>query len=121
VILLAASLTAAWTFAAGVGLLAAILLRRSYRVLGKARRRGSESPIDLQPRPLHAWAGAYTDSSALIERQRVELHEQGRDLKAQLDNKLVILQALCAKSQRQIDRMEELLAEMKQREQSPHA
>lgn len=108
-------------FAAGVGLLAAILLRRTYRRLGRNRRGRSDSVIDLQPRPKHPWAGAYTDSVALVERQRVELHEQGRELRAQLDNKLVILQELCAKSQRQIDRMEELLAEFERREPSTHA
>jgi hypothetical protein len=113
-VLLADLLTSAM-FAVGCGLLTAIMLRRSYRYFGSGKRRGSQSPIDAQPRPTSEWSGAYTDSSARIERQKVELHEQHREASARLDNKLVLLQELCAKSQQQIDRMETLLAEIEER------
>ena len=112
--LLADTLVASFMFAAGCALLVAILLRRSYRYFGRRRKR-DDSPIAHQPRPTSEWSGAYTDSSAMIERQKVELHDTGRELKAQLDNKIVILQELCAKSEQQIQRMEDLLARLESR------
>ncbi|TWT85437.1 hypothetical protein Pla123a_02440 [Posidoniimonas polymericola] len=113
-LLLANTLVASIMFAAGCALLTSILLRRSYRYFGR-RRRYDDSPIARQPRPTSQWSGAYSDSSAMIERQKVELHDAGRELRAQLDNKIVVLQELCARSQQQIDRMEELLRELDSR------
>lgn len=110
-IVLASQLLASLMFAAGCALLTAILLRRSYRYFGSSRRRHNEGPIAAQPRPTGEWSGAHHDASAMIERQKVELHDQGRELKALLDNKISVLQELCRQSQQQIDRLEELLAE----------
>lgn len=97
-------------FATGCGLLTAILLRRSYRYFGRRGRRDNR-PIAAQPRPTSEWSGAYHDAAALIERQKVEMHDLGRELKAQLDNKVSVLQMLSAQSQAQIERLEALLEE----------
>ena len=110
-IVLASQLLASMMFAAGCALLTALLLRRSYRYFGRSRRKQNEGPIAAQPRPTSEWSGAHHDAAAMIERQKVELHEQGRELRAQLDNKISVLQELCRQSQQQIDRLEELLAE----------
>ena len=90
-------------------MLTMLLLRRSYRYFGKRRNR-NDPPIDAQPRPKTAWTGAHADATARIERQKVELHEYGREITAQIDSKLILLNQLVAKSQSQIDRLEELLA-----------
>lgn len=109
--LLAESWIAPLAFALGCGLLTALLLRRSYRYFGKKRRGGSGPHLEAQPRPTHAWDGAKQDASARFDRQQVELQELARDLTGQIDSKLLLLQELNAKSERQIQRLEELLAE----------
>ncbi|MEM9184920.1 MAG: hypothetical protein AAGB00_00320 [Planctomycetota bacterium] len=106
-----ASLASTGMFALGCALLTTILLRRSYKYFGRGRRRRNEPAIAAQPRPEGAWTGAHADASARVERQKVELHEQSREAAATIDNKLVLLQELIAKSQAQIDRLEKLLAE----------
>lgn len=101
-------------FLAGCGLLTAILLRRSYRYFGTTRRRAGSGPvIEAQPRPATAWDGARRDASAQIERQKVELSELARDANGQLTSKIAMLEQLVETSNRQIERMEELLAELR--------
>lgn len=104
-------LVASGMFALGCGLLTAFLLRCSYRYFGKRKAHSADAPIDSQPRPSGKWSGAYSDSSALIERQKVEIYDLGRELKAQLDGKIIVLEELCQRSQQQIDRLETLLAD----------
>ncbi|MEO1495919.1 MAG: hypothetical protein AAFV43_02090 [Planctomycetota bacterium] len=96
-------------FAAGCGLLAMILLRRSYRYFGKRTRGGSGPAIAAQPRPTGPWDGAKRDAAARLDRERVELHELARDLMGQLDSKTRVLNQLVAQSQQQIERLEVLL------------
>jgi len=110
-----ADIAAPALFALGCAMLTMMLLRRSYRYFGKKRNR-NDPPIDAQPRPKNGWTGAHADATARIERQKVELHEYGRDVSAQIDSKLVLLNQLVAKSQSQIDRLETLLAEAEKRE-----
>ena len=107
-------------FAVGCGLLTAILLRRSYRYFGKRRRSTDSAPIAAQRRPDGPWAGSFSDAQARFDRQQVELHELARDLRGQLDSKLILLQELVAKSQQQIDRLEELLDEADKLEPQTH-
>lgn len=111
--MLLANVIAGTMFALGCGLLTAILLRRSYRYFGRGRKKDNR-PIVAQPRPTDQWSGAYQDADARFERQKVELHDQARELKAQLDSKMAVLQQLCAESQQQIDRLEALLQESRQ-------
>lgn len=102
-------------FLTGVGLLTAILLRRSFRYFGRqTRRRKNEAPIDHQPRPIDVWAGAQHDVAAHIQRQEVEFFDMARDVTGQLDSKMLLLQQLMAQSNEQIARMEQLLEEMEQ-------
>jgi len=102
-----------WMFLAGCGLLTYLLLKRSYRYFGKSHSRRSSTAIERQRRPENAWDGVQRDTSALIDRQQVELHEMARDLSGQLNSKIILLEQLVADSQRQIERMEQLLAETK--------
>ena len=100
-------------FLAGCALLTLILLRRWSRYYGRrSRRKKSEPPIAAQPRPHDAWGGMQRDAAAHIERQKVELHEFSRDVAGTLDSKMLLLGELITKSDEQIARLEQLLAEL---------
>lgn len=109
--ILIASILPTLMFTAGCALLVMILLRRSYKYFGGRKRKQDNRPIDAQPRPESAWSGSHNDASAMIEKQKVQLHDFQRDVTAQIDSKIILLNELIVKSQRQIDRLEELLAE----------
>lgn len=109
--MLVAQLGSMLMFLVGISLLTAILLRRTYRHLGRGGKRYDSRPIDAQPRPSGKWDGAKADTSAVIERQKVELAELSRDVNGQLDTKIMMLRQLIAQSQDQITRMEQLLSD----------
>jgi len=112
--LLASSL-AVVPFIAGVALLTWILMKRSFRYFGNRRRNNKTSPIERVPRPTSKWDGVQRDALAQVERQKVEMHEMTRDLNGQLSSKIIILEQLISDSQRQIDRLEQLLEKVEQR------
>lgn len=114
--MLIASLQAILMFVAGIALLTTILLRRTYRQVGRRNRRYDSRPIDTQPRPENAWSGAKADNSATLERQKVELAEFTRDANGQIDTKIRMLRQLIAQSEKQIERMEQLLAQAEAKE-----
>ena len=99
-----------YLFVAGCAVAAWVLLRRR----GRASRNGRRNADHLEHlhRPTSKWDGAEQDSVAMAERQQVEFHELARDASGRLDSKMILLQQLIAKSQQQIDRLEELLAEL---------
>ncbi|MGI9456975.1 MAG: hypothetical protein ACR2NU_10455 [Aeoliella sp.] len=96
-------------FIAGIALLTMILLRRTYRQIGRHRKRYDARPIDSQPRPESEWSDAKSDVPAVIERQKVELADLSREVHGQIDSKVMVLRELIVQSQHQIARMEELL------------
>lgn len=104
-----AALNPVWLFFAGCALLTLILLKRTYRRLG--RRKQDTSAIERIARPTSPWDGAQRDALAQVERQKVEMHEMARDLSGQLNSKIIVLEQLVGQSQRQIERLEHLLAE----------
>ena len=96
----------------GLGLLIAILLRRSFRYYGRrgSRKAGAEPLLATTTPP----AGPYrslTNPPAEVLRWQVEMHEIARDLRAEMDSKLRLLQLLIAQAQQQADRLERLLNE----------
>lgn len=93
----------------GMGLLAALLLRRTYRRLG--RRRKDESAIARVPRP-KAMPRELMDAPADIAQYEVRLHETARELCAILDSKMAALNALNQQAQAKIDRLEALLGQV---------
>lgn len=99
-------------FLVGIALLTSILLRRTYRQVGRGRRGQSTRHIDAQPRPTHSWDGARDDPHARIERERVLLEEFRREANGQIDAKLIALRQLIAQSEEQIAKLEALLAEI---------
>jgi len=102
-----------WIFFAGCALLTTILLRRTFRRL-KHRSKASSAAIERVPRPTGKWDGAQRDALAQVERQKVEMYDMARDLNGQLTSRIIVLEKLVGESQRQIERLESLLAEAKQ-------
>ncbi len=98
-------------FIAGIALLTTLLIRRTYKHIGRSRKRYDNRPLVVQPRPDSKWSGAKADASARIDRQQVELAEMNREVHGQIDSKILVLRELIAQSQQQIDRLEKLLAE----------
>lgn len=100
-----------YVFLAGCALLTWTLMRRARQF---RRRRCDGDHLEHIPRPASKWDGAQKDASAMIERQQVELQELARDVSGQIDSKMILLEELISQSQRQIVRMEELLAELRE-------
>jgi hypothetical protein len=103
-----------YLFIAGCAVATWVLLRRSAR-LRRARRRDVDH-LEHLPRPTaDPWDGVRRDAAAMAERQQVELFDLARDFTGQIDSKMILLQQLMTQSQRQIDRLEELLREIDDR------
>ena len=108
-LVLVATLQSTLGLLAGGALLTLILLKRSYRYFGR-QKKGSSAPIERVARPASQWDGAQRDALAQVERQKVEMHEMSRDLNGQLSSRIIVLERLIGDSQRQIERLEALLA-----------
>jgi len=98
-------------FFAGCALLTLILLKRSYK---HGRRKSSSAPIERIVRPTSKWDGAQRDALAQVERQKVDMYDMARDLNGQLSSRIIVLEQLVGESERQIERLEKLLAEVEQ-------
>jgi hypothetical protein len=103
-VLLVANITSWLMFSAGIVLLTLILLKRWYRYYG---RRGRKATTDKpavydfarhESRPL--------DSPPELLRWQVEMHDTARDLKAELDSKMSVLQALVQIAREERQRLE---------------
>ena len=106
-----------WLFFAGCALFTLVLLRTTYRRLGR-RKKAGPAAIERVARPASQWDGAQRDALAQVERQKVEMHEMSRDLNGQLSTKILVLEKLIGDSQRQIERLEELLSDAEERAQT---
>ncbi len=91
---------------AALAVVTALLLRRTYRRLG--RRRKAEPALARVPRPASE-RRQLSDAPPEIARYEVQLHETARELTAVLDSKMVALNCLIAQAQAKIDRLESLL------------
>jgi hypothetical protein len=99
-------------FLAGCAVLVWVLLRRCYRRCGRKAGQGNRDYLEHLHRPTSAWDGACHDADAIIEREKVELYDMARDAAGRLDSKLILLDQMMATNERQIERMERLLAEL---------
>jgi len=115
-VLLSTITPAVLMFTLGCAMLTFLLLKRSYRYFGRSSRSRSSRPLELQSRPASKWDGAQRDALAVVERQKVEMHDMARELTGQLSTKIVTLERLISDSQRQIDRMEVLVEELESKE-----
>ena len=112
-ILLANTAFAILMLLAGCAVLLSILLRRSYRYFGRQSKSRVITGLEHLPRPKSQWEGVYHDVDATIDRHEVEMAEMVRDMTGQLNTKIYVLEQLISESQQQIDRMEELLQEVR--------
>lgn len=98
----AATLGATFMLLAGMALLVYFLMRKSH--LQEVQKRSRVvTDVKAFPRSRPTWQT--TD-------QGVELAEVVRDLSGQLTTKMIVLEQLLADSEKQIERMEKLLAKM---------
>ena len=112
-----AAINWSWAFFAGCALLTVIMLRRTYRRIGK-RTKYNPAAIERIARPAGPWDGAQRDALAQVERQKVEMHDMAREINGQLTSRIIVLEQLVGESQRQIERLETLLAEAEQKNAS---
>ncbi len=98
-------------FLAGIALLTMVLLRRYYRRHGRRRStrnssRGNNKPVSRSPESLRSLSTAPTD----VLRWHVEMYETAREMKAELDTKMRLLQSLTAQARQEAERLEQILA-----------
>lgn len=93
-------------FLAGLGLTCAVLLFRTHRQL--SGRPKTEIPLPTTySQPRQKITPAHRLDAPLETRQwEVEMHDLARDLKAELDNKIVIVEQLVREAKLQADRLE---------------
>lgn len=115
-VLLANATFAILMFLAGCALVVTVLLRRSYRYFGKRNRSRVIQGLEHLPRPQDAWEGAQHDPSARVGRYEAEMADVARELSGQLTTKMILLEQLICESQKQIERMEELLDRAERRQ-----
>ncbi len=99
---------------AGIGLVIAILLRRSSRYRKKQKRQArKEKPAAGFGKSASAKRREpLLDAPPEITRWQVEMHEVARELKAEVDSKLIALQTLLGMIRQEADRLEDILARL---------
>ena len=80
------------------------LLFRTHRYL--ARQKGTDSPLVQVARPEQAEEGHHLAAPPDVLRWEVQMHETARELSAQLDSKMRVLQVLIAEADRAAARLE---------------
>ncbi len=109
-------------FLAGVVLLIMILLRRFYRYYGRRRpaKKTAEPYLAHAPRPADGTRSLSNASPDVLSWQ-VELHETGREMKAELDSKMRVLQLLIGQARSEADRLEQILTRLESIDALPEA
>ncbi len=100
-------------FALGVLLLISILFRRAARYYRKVPRSYTSSRHTVATTRTSA-AQPLVDAPPELLRWQVEMHETARDLKGELDSKMVALQELIRQAELQAERLRATIEEAKQ-------
>ena len=101
-------------FLAGLVLTCGVLLFRTHRQLGGRAKAEIPSPASFS-RPIASTTLAHRlDAPAELRRWEVEMHDLARELQAQLDSKIAILQHLVGDAQQQASRLEAAIAHAEQ-------
>lgn len=95
-------------FLLGLILLISILLRRYYRYFGK--RKSDDRPVVRTSRREADPQQPLMDAPPSVLRWQVEMHETARDLKAELETKMVALQQLIGMADAEASRLETAIA-----------
>lgn len=107
-VLLLANLGATFMLLAGCALLVYMLMRKAHLEQVRERKTTIVDEMDYLPSPRKTWQA--TD-------QGDEMADLARDINGQLTTKIIVLEQLIADSQRQIERMEELLERLERAKQ----
>jgi len=112
-----------WMFLAGIALLTLVALRKWYRQYGGAarRRRARKELREQQNKGQKIFKLDRGHSQRLLDappemaRWQVEMHDLARDLKAELDSKIAVLQQVTINARQEGDRLERLLSDLEKR------
>ena len=117
--LIAVSTSTSMAMVAGLVVVIWLLMRRSERYFG--RRTGSDDFSPRRQRPTDKDHRPLSDAPPELLRWQVEMHETARDLKAELDSKMGVLQQLNLLAMEQVQRLELAVARAGQIELAPGA
>ena len=92
--------------AAGLALAAFVLLRKTRGLFGASVNAESASSPRKEPLAARNRDSALSDAPIEVLRWQVEMHQTARDLKAEIDTKLVALQAVTRLAQEERQRLE---------------
>jgi hypothetical protein len=106
----AAGVASAMMMLAGVALLIYFLMRKAHLQQVAEGRSRVVTDVPAFPRAKPTWQTSESN---------VEMAEMARDLNGQLTTKMIVLEQLIADSQQQIERMEELLAQVEAVKKKP--
>lgn len=93
-------------FLAGLGLTCAVLLFRTHRQLSGRPKREIPSPTTFSQPRQQATPAHRLDAPRETRQWEVEIHDLARDLKAELDSKIVVVEQLIREAKTQADRLE---------------
>lgn len=93
-------------FLSGLVLTCGVLLFRTHRQLGARPKTELPSPATFSQAKPKTDSAHHLDAPRDLQRWEVEMHELARELQAQLDNKISILQQLLCDAGQQADRLE---------------
>ncbi len=103
---------------AGLGVIIAILLRRSYGYLSRQRR--DDNALVVLPRPKPEPVTRLMDGPPKLSRWEVEMHQTARDLSAEINTRASLLQAMIAEADRAATRLENALRKTSESQSSEH-
>jgi len=92
-------------FFAGIAILTWVFLRKTYR-----RRKKTSAPHPRTP-STPSFTQPLIDAPREVARWQVEMHQLARDLKAEVETKIGLLQQTAIMARREADRLEKLLAD----------
>ena len=99
-------------FTAGLCVLIWMMLRRSQGRPGRSR--AENEPLVRTPRPEKTAGVGLIDAPADVARWEVAMHEAARDMKAELDTKMIALQTLTRLAQTESERLEAAITRARQ-------
>lgn len=96
----------------GIAIFCFVLMRRGNLALRRGRSRDDASETEKSPRETNRDA-ALDDAPPEVLRWQVELHDTARDLKGELDSKILIIESLLKEVRAERERLEAVLARTK--------
>lgn len=114
-----------WMLCAGIALLCAVGLRKWYRQYGgPARRKRARRELKASSQTKSSAQGKGSgksrsqrllDAPTDVVRWQVEMHELARDLKAEIDTKITVLQQVTLRAHHESERLEQLLHQLEEK------